>query len=807
MFVFLSCPFLSTLSAADFSFFFFLFTDIYPFQFLFDRFWAQLTTGCGGDCNYTFCASNRAQQEAINALSQPERAAITLKLSLEAQKAIFSQVASPVSELQQEEPYLDLEKLKRVVKECREANTNVALVRLLGAAFRSSNALSMSFLKHPLRASPIGEDFGINVEHIREAYKLIQTMPENVSNSLHSAIETMASQLAHTANSIFHPHQLRQFIILLEYPLLFDPTSHRRLLGPLLMAIQKLPDSSVAFLDRYLQTWSDDRWREWNSTLQNMIALSALEADGEEMEWDPHADELVIAAAQGIGMASKHNEKRHFLGFQDFYSQFVNEKLDVTEDFLRDYLPDAHPGFSYIRSSSYLLNPETKSTLLQLESRVTQQLTVRDQLWQNLLMRGEYMPYLVLRINRERLIPTSLDALRVPSEDLKKQLKVKFVGEEGIDEGGVKKEWFQLVVKELFDAKYGMFTTDKANRLQWFNPASEDFGEFELLGKLLGLAVYNGVILDLHFPSLVYKKLIGKDGNFDDLEQINPDLHKGLKQLLAYQEPPPKPTENQANHHQNASSSPNQQLLTSKSPSGSSNSEISMKEDSSGTSTPTTATTSAPNDLVESNSAREDSVEELFSLNFSVSYEVYGHVQIHELVHDGANIPVTADNRQLYVDLYTDFLLNSSIERQFSRFKQGFANVCDSKIFHLFRYEELELLICGSPVLDFDELEANTSYEGFEKDEITIKNFWTVLHELSLEEKKRFLFFATGTDRAPIGGLARIGLTISKHGEENRLPAAHTCFAVVLLAPTPDLEKMRKSIHVVLENAEGFGMI
>lgn len=42
--------------------------------------------------------------------------------------------------------------------------------------------------------------------------------------------------------------------------------------------------------------------------------------------------------------------------------------------------------------------------------------------------------------------------------DLKKQLVVEFEGEQGVDEGGVSKEFFQLVVEEIFNPDYGMFT-------------------------------------------------------------------------------------------------------------------------------------------------------------------------------------------------------------------------------------------------------------------------------------------------------------------------------------------------------------
>lgn len=43
--------------------------------------------------------------------------------------------------------------------------------------------------------------------------------------------------------------------------------------------------------------------------------------------------------------------------------------------------------------------------------------------------------------------------------DLKKQLFVEFAGEQGLDEGGVSKEFFQLVVEHIFNADYGMYTT------------------------------------------------------------------------------------------------------------------------------------------------------------------------------------------------------------------------------------------------------------------------------------------------------------------------------------------------------------
>lgn len=45
---------------------------------------------------------------------------------------------------------------------------------------------------------------------------------------------------------------------------------------------------------------------------------------------------------------------------------------------------------------------------------------------------------------------------RQRSKDLFKPLRVHFIGEDGIDAGGVKKEFFQLLMTELLSPDYGM---------------------------------------------------------------------------------------------------------------------------------------------------------------------------------------------------------------------------------------------------------------------------------------------------------------------------------------------------------------
>lgn len=71
-------------------------------------------------------------------------------------------------------------------------------------------------------------------------------------------------------------------------------------------------------------------------------------------------------------------------------------------------------------------------------------------------------------------------------------MRVIFEGEPGIDEGGVRKEYFQLIMQELFDLKFWMFKYNEQNRLYWFNGQTlESPLQFELIGSLMGIAIYN----------------------------------------------------------------------------------------------------------------------------------------------------------------------------------------------------------------------------------------------------------------------------------------------------------------------------
>jgi E3 ubiquitin-protein ligase HERC4 len=94
-------------------------------------------------------------------------------------------------------------------------------------------------------------------------------------------------------------------------------------------------------------------------------------------------------------------------------------------------------------------------------------------------------PFLILRVRREHLVEDTLDALAAQSiGSLLRPLRVVFEGEAGIDEGGVRKEFFQLLTEQLFGAEYGMFEWHDEARTYWFSrdAVGAHADDFKLVG-------------------------------------------------------------------------------------------------------------------------------------------------------------------------------------------------------------------------------------------------------------------------------------------------------------------------------------
>ncbi|XP_063305150.1 E3 ubiquitin-protein ligase NEDD4 isoform X2 [Pelobates fuscus] len=121
---------------------------------------------------------------------------------------------------------------------------------------------------------------------------------------------------------------------------------------------------------------------------------------------------------------------------------------------------------------------------------------------------------------------------------LKARLWIEFDGEKGLDYGGVAREWFFLISKEMFNPYYGLFeysATD--NYTLQINPNSglcneDHLSYFKFIGRVAGMAVYHGKLLDAFFIRPFYKMMLQKPITLNDMESVDSEYYNSLQWIL-----------------------------------------------------------------------------------------------------------------------------------------------------------------------------------------------------------------------------------------------------------------------------------
>ncbi|OIW04324.1 hypothetical protein TanjilG_32516 [Lupinus angustifolius] len=359
-----------------------------------------------------------------------------------------------------------------------------------------------------------------------------------------------------------------------------------------------------------------------------------------------------------------------------------------------------------------------------------------------------------ISVRRAYVLEDSYNQLRMrPTQDLKGRLTVQFQGEEGIDAGGLTREWYQLLSRVIFDKGALLFTTVGNESTFQPNPNSvyqtEHLSYFKFVGRVVGKALFDGQLLDVHFTRSFYKHILGVKVTYHDIEAIDPDYFKNLKWMLE-------------------------------------------------------------NDI-------SDVLGLTFSIDADeeklILYE-RTEVTDYELIPGGRNIKVTEENKHQYVDLVAEHRLTTAIRPQINAFLEGFNELIPRELISIFNDKELELLISGLPDIDLDDLRANTEYAGYSAASPVIQWFWEVVQGLSKEDKARLLQFVTGTSKVPLEGFSALqGISGSQkfqihkaYGSPDHLPSAHTCFNQLDLPEYPSKQHLEERLLLAIHEAsEGFG--
>ena len=144
-----------------------------------------------------------------------------------------------------------------------------------------------------------------------------------------------------------------------------------------------------------------------------------------------------------------------------------------------------------------------------------------------------------LHINRKTVFEEAYHQLRLRNADeMRGRLHITFRDEEGIDAGGLSREFFAILAKEMFNPNYALFTSTEDGCTFQPNPNSsinpDHLSYFRFCGRIVGKAVADGYLLDAHFTRSLYKHMLGIKPSHHDMEAIDPDYYRNLKTILEY---------------------------------------------------------------------------------------------------------------------------------------------------------------------------------------------------------------------------------------------------------------------------------
>ncbi|CUM45287.1 uncharacterized protein AC631_00404 [Debaryomyces fabryi] len=420
-----------------------------------------------------------------------------------------------------------------------------------------------------------------------------------------------------------------------------------------------------------------------------------------------------------------------------------------------DYIHGHTNSFKFNESSSYffcqypfLISLGSKISILEYEARRQMERKAEEAFINSLDKRIAIDVYFKVRVRREYIVQDSLRCIKINPTNLKKSLRVQFIDEPGVDAGGIKKEWFLLLTRALFSPQAGIFVNIEDSNLLWFNIVPiENYEMYYLFGAILGLAIYNSTILNLKFPTVLYKLLLGKPVDLSDYQKLYPVSASNLLKLREYNDEELRAMELtfEASYTDLLGKVHTKQLI----PKG--------------------------RHTVVTSQNRETYIEKYakFFMSDGIANQVNFFVK-------GFSTVIGGNALSLFLPQEIELLLCGSDE------------------------EKIDVAILRS-ITKYtgwkDNDHAMTSS--------AVKWFWEYMDSLSYKQHKKVLAFVTGSDRVPATGIQNLNFRISRlaNGKDsNRLPVAHTCFNELALYEYSSKEKMISKLTMAVNESSGFGI-
>uniref|UniRef100_A0AAX7U1K5 E3 ubiquitin-protein ligase n=1 Tax=Astatotilapia calliptera TaxID=8154 RepID=A0AAX7U1K5_ASTCA len=205
----------------------------------------------------------------------------------------------------------------------------------------------------------------------------------------------------------------------------------------------------------------------------------------------------------------------------------LNEK-PLPEGWEMRFTVDGIPYFvDHTRRTTTYIDPRTgKSSLLHCKINCC---------WHFSFLQQLAMPqHVKINVSRKTLFEDSFQQIMsLNAQDLRRRLWIIFPGEEGLDYGGVSREWFFLLSHEVLNPMYCLFEyAGKDNYCLQINPASyinpDHLKYFKFIGRFIAMALFHGKFIDTGFSLPFYKRILNKPLTLHDLESIDPEFYNSL---------------------------------------------------------------------------------------------------------------------------------------------------------------------------------------------------------------------------------------------------------------------------------------
>eukprot|EP00049_Salpingoeca_infusionum_P019191 m.360661 g.360661 ORF g.360661 m.360661 type:complete len:1173 (-) comp19143_c0_seq1:276-3794(-) len=380
--------------------------------------------------------------------------------------------------------------------------------------------------------------------------------------------------------------------------------------------------------------------------------------------------------------------------------------------------------------------------------------------------------------------------------------------EAGIDGGGLRREFFYNATLQGFGEERHLFVRATDGGV-YPNPDVAFIEEhhkrhMHFLGNLIGKLLHDGMLIDIPFSHFFLTKVLGQRASLSELSFYDDSLHANLLGLKKYtsfgstqrSRPPTK----QSKHADNDSTV-----------SGTQRAQAQHAGKAAGTGG------EADDDEAEERRQHQQKVEEaesmiqMLELTFVIqTSELAGGREV-ELIPNGRDIAVTKDNVLQYIYLVADYRLNRQIAASTKQFCAGLFEIIPQPWLEMFSPSELQKLVSGeTTMIDVDDMQEHARYSyGYDRDDITIQLFWSVVGELDNNDLKLLLQFVTSCPRPPIQGfrVMQPPLTIAPNSDdESRLPTASTCSNLLKLPRYKSKQQLREKLLYSIRSNSGFAL-